>query len=140
MICSPGRCIKCGVGMLYGGKVSPIYSEIVVEIDCSTHLNIAICKNCHLLPEDFDEALKAVNDAFALNSEFQIEGKINQIVKRKSYADIIKTFQGGRCLSCHKPFEDTWIISNGVMLHEGCNLPKPTPVQEKVPGFVEVKG
>lgn len=123
MLCVPGLCIKCGKPTSLGGIASPAYEEVHFSMSDGSNMAVGICHDCVLLPEEFPEVMKAVNDAWDSQGSRRLTSTILNVAFRLTYSDILRRCQGGRCLGCHEPITDKWVITHGFMLHEGCNLP-----------------
>lgn len=137
MLVVPGRCSKCGAQVVG----TPHMTQVIVELESNKkgHKNItgfACCSTCDINPEDFEELRVAFDEYQAGFGSSTKLPPIKAVIRRDSRADILKQAQGGRCIGCHKPIKDKWIVTGNVVLHEGCNLPIPAPLQERAKGRV----
>ena len=126
MICKPGLCIKCGEVIALNGAITPRFNEISCEMDDGQIMNLAICTDCQLEESEFEEAMGAVNDYYG--DDCHITAKIKRVTDRRKTVELLLSMQGNRCLGCHKKIdrnEDRFICTNGNILHEGCNMPRP---------------
>jgi hypothetical protein len=136
----PGLCIKCGCPLLNGGAPSRKYEHVTLRIqlqdkdgepESMTDMEVAICSDCELTPEDFPEVLKAHNDYFKMYGPMRLNGEIIGVMGRKNRVQIQLDMQGGRCPGCHEEIGDKYITTGGLVMHEMCNLPKPRPVKQR---------
>lgn len=136
MICIPGKCIKCATKIAH----SHLYNELHFEMDDESILHVGICNQCEIAPEEYEDMIGAINDAYRTTSTFQLKAKVKQFKKRTGLVDALKMLQGGRCLVCHNSIGENWIVTNGSMTHEKCSLPPPAPLKawiNPMPGVQE---
>jgi hypothetical protein len=124
MECLPNRCIKCQTPIISGGRPLPEYNELVCDLENGSKMSVGICSACILEEKDLDEASGAIDRSMNFEGE-KLPSKIKQIKTRKNYMDILFEVQRGVCLGCLKKLEKNWIVTNGVILHEQCNMPRP---------------
>ena len=134
MIIVPGHCIKCGTSITRGKVASHKYQHLKFEMSDGGGMAIGICSNCDLEEAEWPEAMKLYNEYMKLQVPSWKEDKrtIVRLIERENVAELRLKMQGGRCMGCHNPITDKYVITNGVIMHERCNLPRPMPfVQRK---------
>jgi hypothetical protein len=94
-------------------------------------MDVAICHFCDLTESCWEEVIKAHNEYFAMGGSIRIKGKVKEQVRRRNRAELQIMRQGGKCLGCYKEIGENFINTNGLILHEGCNLPEPGPVKAR---------
>lgn len=135
MLVYPGVCIKCGKPIVQGGAPGPHYNHVTLRIQLDdggmTDMDIAICAFCELEDGDLPLIIEAHNEYFKMWGPMRLNGHVIEQTGRKGRAEIQLMRQGGKCLGCHQPIEGKWIMTEGIIMHEMCNLPAPVPVKQR---------
>jgi hypothetical protein len=95
----------CGIGTdQYGSPYSLThkYNEFVCKMSDGTLRRISCCSKCEIEPGFIDG-----------DSEVVFVGG------KKGLQDVLKYVQDSKCAGCGGLIEATWIITNGLMFHEG---------------------
>lgn len=139
MIFTPGRCLKCAASFKTPEGISPHYTELQCSLDNGGVLSIGLCAGCEIDPSEFPEVVEQLRRFNSMNGGPPVDFQITGVVGMRTYKDVLYALQSGLCLGCHLPIGDTWVITTGMMMHEGCRLPPPAPIQGRVKGPVKIK-
>lgn len=139
MLFVQGLCIKCSRRIIG----TPYYNQISLDLEAPEgkkhEFKVGVCSGCDITESDFEDIRKAYNDYHSYYGNPLELPKIKAVIKRQTFADCLKETQQGKCLGCHKEIGEKWIVTGNVVLHEGCNLPPPAPLQERSQGSVRKK-
>lgn len=139
MLCVSGLCGKCGCRIGGSGGLLPIYAQKTFLTVDGIKFGFALCVHCSdsFTQSDWPGMIDAINGWNRVNGGPEIKEDIDYEVDTKYYQDFIYTAQGGRCIGCHQDIDDKWIITNGMMLHEKCDIPEQMEATKSQKPFAE---
>lgn len=111
-----GACLKCGCPIMLNNRPTTNWKQEGYFTADGNILFVALCKKCHIQPEEYGAASRALNLQSVIVSDAYVDGKrvVDTIV------EVARDAQGGKCFYCGKPLGENYVITNGRMCCERC--------------------
>jgi hypothetical protein len=111
-----GKCLKCQAVIIHDKKPTGNWTQKGYKTLDGNILFVGLCKSCHLVPEDFEEASRVVG----AQSPIVEEAKRGRGRMQDTLSDVLRDSQGGKCFACGKELGEHYAISGGHITCERC--------------------